>query len=277
MVPRARLELARQYDPSQDFKSCASTNFATGALRQRRVTFTVRSVNPCLSMPNLLRTTNQLSGRLLRQQWLPLLTLFSLCTWFDIEIEDQFRVLSNLDGSMRILLALAQGLSGLVESTGIFFVCSWGLPKAYPLTGPQYLAQPFHRPYLASFCAEYLRVMGKTLLWGLVLIIPGIVRYIQFGFVPLIVFFLKPYDEGQVDALALSTRLANRRLPLLITVFLTTLAIAAGLTLAPNRWPEMQGYTARFGLYFLAFFLAIWTYSLMVIVFAQEIKNESDL
>jgi hypothetical protein len=31
MVPRARLELARQYDPTQDFKSCASTNFATGA------------------------------------------------------------------------------------------------------------------------------------------------------------------------------------------------------------------------------------------------------
>ncbi len=31
LVPRARLELARQYDPSQDFKSCASTSFATGA------------------------------------------------------------------------------------------------------------------------------------------------------------------------------------------------------------------------------------------------------
>jgi hypothetical protein len=32
MVPRARLELARQCDPTQDFKSCASTNFATGAM-----------------------------------------------------------------------------------------------------------------------------------------------------------------------------------------------------------------------------------------------------
>src|SRR5688500_14659090 len=31
LVPRARLELARQYDPSQDIKSCAPTNFATGA------------------------------------------------------------------------------------------------------------------------------------------------------------------------------------------------------------------------------------------------------
>lgn len=31
LVPRARLELARQCDPTQDFKSCASTNFATGA------------------------------------------------------------------------------------------------------------------------------------------------------------------------------------------------------------------------------------------------------
>ena len=32
VVPRARLELARRYNPTQDFKSCASTYFATGAL-----------------------------------------------------------------------------------------------------------------------------------------------------------------------------------------------------------------------------------------------------
>ena len=31
MVPRAGIEPARQCDPAQDFKSCASTNFATEA------------------------------------------------------------------------------------------------------------------------------------------------------------------------------------------------------------------------------------------------------
>ena len=31
MVPRARLELARPVERTQDFKSCASTDFATGA------------------------------------------------------------------------------------------------------------------------------------------------------------------------------------------------------------------------------------------------------
>lgn len=31
MVPRARIELARAGEGPQDFKSCASTNFATGA------------------------------------------------------------------------------------------------------------------------------------------------------------------------------------------------------------------------------------------------------
>lgn len=36
MVPRAGIEPARQCDPAQDFKSCASTNFATEALRKLR-------------------------------------------------------------------------------------------------------------------------------------------------------------------------------------------------------------------------------------------------
>ena len=39
MVPRARIELARPGEESQDFKSCASTNFATGAREKYRIIF----------------------------------------------------------------------------------------------------------------------------------------------------------------------------------------------------------------------------------------------
>ncbi len=60
-------------------------------------------------------------------------------------------------------------------------------------------------------CKETLRAAGKSLSWGLLLVIPGLIRFLQFSFVPFVVMLDPEYDRGQKDALQESTRLVHRR------------------------------------------------------------------
>lgn len=80
---------------------------------------------------------------------------------------------------------------------------------------------------------ETVRSWGSALGWGLLLILPGLIRLMQLLYVPLIVMFLKPYQEGRAEALKTSTRYAGKRpfrlaayvlfFVLLIPVFVTSL------------------------------------------------------
>ena len=60
-------------------------------------------------------------------------------------------------------------------------------------------------------CKETFRAAGKSMGWGILLIIPGIIRFLQFSFVPYIVMLDPDYREGRKDALKESTLLVNRR------------------------------------------------------------------
>lgn len=48
---------------------------------------------------------------------------------------------------------------------------------------------------------ESLRAWGSTFLWTLLLIIPGIIKWLAYFFVPYVVLFSKKYSLGEVDAL----------------------------------------------------------------------------
>lgn len=69
----------------------------------------------------------------------------------------------------------------------------------------------FIQKYLNQMFIETLRTWGKTLLWSLLLILPGIWKYLELSLVPLVVAFSKSYDEGRVDALKLSSQIFRRR------------------------------------------------------------------
>ena len=62
----------------------------------------------------------------------------------------------------------------------------------------------------AQVTKEVLRAFGKSISWGLLLIIPGVVRFIQFSFVTFVVLLDPDYELGQRDALKQSTWLVNR-------------------------------------------------------------------
>ncbi|HEY1079190.1 MAG TPA: hypothetical protein VGE46_03800 [Bdellovibrio sp.] len=64
--------------------------------------------------------------------------------------------------------------------------------------------------HLNQVFIETLRSWGKSLLWSLLLILPGIWKYIQYSLVPFVVTSSQQYDEGREDALKKSATIVRR-------------------------------------------------------------------
>lgn len=68
---------------------------------------------------------------------------------------------------------------------------------------------------------ENMRSWGSAMTWGLLLILPGFIRFFQLYFVPFIVMMDKDYAEGKIDALKSSHRKTNQVwLSLSVVVFI---------------------------------------------------------
>lgn len=72
----------------------------------------------------------------------------------------------------------------------------------------------------AQLAKEGLRVLGKTLAWGFLFIIPGVVRFFSYLFVPYIVLLDSRYAKGEIDALRTSSRQVRRSWFRLLIVFI---------------------------------------------------------
>lgn len=69
---------------------------------------------------------------------------------------------------------------------------------------------------------ESLRAFGSACLWGLLFVIPGIIKYSYYLLTPFVVFFSQKYQKGEVDALEMSKIISKKfwwKLNALIVVF----------------------------------------------------------
>lgn len=62
----------------------------------------------------------------------------------------------------------------------------------------------FLKKHMGPLCIEFMRVIAKIILWGLLFILPGLYKQIRYYFVPYVVLFLPEYQEDKVDALEVS-------------------------------------------------------------------------
>jgi hypothetical protein len=65
---------------------------------------------------------------------------------------------------------------------------------------------------------EILRSWGKTLLWSLLFILPGIWKYFEYTMIPFIVTLSKRYELGEEDALKASSQMVRKNLPKILAV-----------------------------------------------------------
>lgn len=64
--------------------------------------------------------------------------------------------------------------------------------------------------HLNHMYIETLRAWGKTLLWSLLFVLPGIWKYLEYSLVPFVVTSSQRYDEGRLDALKGSASVVRR-------------------------------------------------------------------
>jgi hypothetical protein len=222
---------------------------------------------------SLFSKATQLFKKLVAHRLVPIGILFVVGNSISLNLEDQIAVLSPTQETLKLTLTLCMGLWDLTEGILTILLLSWGLPHVHPLKGPKFLSQPFERAYLGSFLAEYLRVLGNILLWGILLIIPGFVQYVRLIFVPLIVFFSKDYEADTVDALELSRKLSKGCFKLLIVLILAISLIQILLEMTPNMVAELHTLPLRLAFNLTSFLISIWSYSFIVVLFEREMEK----
>lgn len=141
---------------------------------------------------------------------------------------------SNIDQYLNMQMEMAlrnpDGAQGLVYWYGFFSLLSSVVFPVILMSFALFAFKPLHdfsntlgafiQKYLNQMFIETLRTWGKTLLWSLFLILPGIWKYLELSLVPLVVTFSKNYDEGHVDALKLSSQIFRRRWVKITALFL---------------------------------------------------------
>ncbi len=215
----------------------------------------------------------KLATELLKNRAFSLLTLFAIGCFFTIAVEESVRALSTTQETERWVLQLSLGLWELFEGIMVLLILSWGIADL-PARAKGTLAKPFATPYLASFFAEYLRMLAQVLLWGILLIIPGFIRYCQLMFVPLIALFSQRYRDGEVDALEFSKALTKKYFLPIVSVFFGATALQIGIEFLPHLVTELFVIPWRASFMFLSFLISIWTYSFMFVLFEQALGEE---
>lgn len=114
--------------------------------------------------------------------------------------------------------------------------------------------------HLYGLTIESLRALTQVLLWGLLLILPGIYRSLSLSFFPFVVMFDARYAAGEIDALKTARENIRGVFWMVVLVGILSLAldlaIKSSLALAAPGWAE---YSARFSISLLTLVLSIYT------------------
>jgi hypothetical protein len=214
-----------------------------------------------------------LTGRLLQTQWLPLTLILVFGCAVNLFGEDFIQPTSSSsasrDDNLRLVLQLLIGVEDLLESVVTLLVLCWAIPKVRGLSPKVFLPEPFAQPYLSSFLAEYLRMLAQIMMWAILLLIPGFIRYCQLIFVPLVAIFSKDYRLGQADAIKLSQQLMRGRLGIIMAISATSMALQGGLEFLPQMVPEVHTSFFRVLFYTISFLISIWTFGLVFLLFEK--------
>lgn len=133
----------------------------------------------------------------------------------------------------------------------------------------------FYGKYINQVFIETLRTWGKTLMWSLLFILPGIWKYLEYSLVPFVVTSSTRYDDGKIDALQASAYVFRRHwfkiLGILIVFHLFIPLVLASLFDSYRSISETP--VASLMLNLLDTYLLIISTQLLFNVFQDEVKR----
>lgn len=164
---------------------------------------------------SFLRSFFSRLGLVIRRIGIPVFALTFTYTLIDQFLTElmQRELTSPTGMSWRLLVG---GLVSMLLSLTVPLLCNLLIIYAAKLPSMRF------RSLLNQALIEELRAMGKALLWFFALIIPGLIKLVQFIFVPFVVALDAEYNRGHRDALDYSKKLVNRhfwKISLLILLF----------------------------------------------------------
>ena len=136
----------------------------------------------------------------------------------------------------------------------------------------------YHKSPLLSFLKKHtelgliesLRAFFKSVLWGFLFIIPGIIKMIRYQFVVYIVASSKKYEAGELDALEASEKLSEGRFWSLTTLILILATMAFALSTSQSI---LQAPTEVLVLETVGFFFLCWQGLYLLFLF-QDLQQK---
>lgn len=148
-------------------------------------------------------------GTLIKSSWYLILPAHILCFCL-IEYFRGMAQAHSHNSTVSILMVLAAVLMTLIRSLVFLLI----VPGRFDDFRQKRKYRSFFfllKKYTLPLTLEGLRVVGKTILWLLLFIFPGLFQAWRLYLVPLIVVLNPQYDEGKVDALRHSHKLIRGR------------------------------------------------------------------
>lgn len=125
---------------------------------------------------------------------------------------------------------------------------------------------------------ETLRAWGKTFLWCFVFLIPGLIKYVFYLMSPFVVFFSKHYEQGEVDALELSEKIAKKffwRLNIWVTLFYFMIPITLSSALDEFRLFQFHPISATVSVFFESVLFVVFHFLVLRLFlrYLNEVEN----
>ena len=148
-------------------------------------------------------------------------------------------------------LSFAGSLLGPI-AVGFMAICDWRFPGESPFS--------VARQHFGYLVKEEMRALGKSMLWGLLFLLPGAIRFFQLIFVSYVVLLDPSYQKGEVDALQRSWLFVRRVWIRLLFLFIFFgLIVPIGMT----AFDEWRSFYRRPGFAFLF----LWVDLTVLVVF----------
>lgn len=162
---------------------------------------------------------------------LPLLILTAcsnmLEQYLTSKMESELGSLEGISAMIWIYGGLSVGLSLILPSLGV--ILSLAALK------PDHVLTTLRTHWSAVF-KESLRAAGNAMTWGLLLVIPGLIRFVQLSLVPFIVMLDPEYKVGHLDALKESSKIVNKRFIQVLCVIVIFTVILPILSSSFDEW-----------------------------------------
>lgn len=182
---------------------------------------------------------------------------------------------------MENLLASPEGASNWIWAYG---AVSLFLNLTYPLLGTLLVLSTvregsvvlFLKKHFTQNVIEEMRAWGKTMAWSFLFLVPGLIRFLQYFFVPFVVSLNPAYEKGELDALEESRRLAKGRLLALFGIFLIFSVLAPAFLTIFDDWRLLwKTPVGAVSICFVELLLNLWFIHLLFQMYQRGAHHES--